>query len=78
MESPPFLAAKKIPRGPEIMHSRIECNAEGTHYLISETGGEERSATKEEFLEANEKYGTIKRRAGTPLQRNTVQKEEPK
>ena len=37
------------------MHSRIKCDAEGTHYLISENGGEERSATKEEFLEANEK-----------------------
>jgi hypothetical protein len=78
MELPPLLATKKIPRGSEIMHSRVECDAEGTHYLISEKGGEERSATNEEFLEANEKYGTIKRIAGTPLQSNTEQKEEPK
>jgi len=47
---------------------------EGTCYLISEKGGEERSATKEVFLEANEKYGTINRIARTLLPRNTEQK----
>jgi hypothetical protein len=44
MEQLPLLAPKKIPRGPEIMHLHMECNAEGTRYLISEKGGEERSA----------------------------------
>ena len=56
MEKPPLLAPKKIPRGPEIMRLRMECNAEGTRYLISEKGGEERSVTKEEFLEAHRKF----------------------
>jgi hypothetical protein len=50
MELPPLLGTKKIPSGPEIMHLRIKCDAEGAHYLISEKDGEERSATKEEFF----------------------------
>ena len=68
MELPPLLGEKKIPRGPEIMHSRMECNANGIRYLISENGGEERAATEEEFLEANEKYGMIKKIAKTSHQ----------
>jgi hypothetical protein len=61
MDQPPLLAPKKIPRGPEIMHLRMECNTEGTRYLISENGGEERSITEKEFLEANKKFGLMKR-----------------
>jgi hypothetical protein len=50
MEQPPLLAPKDIPRGPELMHLTIHNEEEGTHYSISEKGGEERSITKEEFL----------------------------
>jgi len=65
LESPlrPFLEEKKIPRGPEVMHAHVENTAEGTRYLISESGGEERSVTREKYLEIVKKYGMVKKAA---------------
>jgi hypothetical protein len=48
------------------MHTTIQSNEEGTRYLISEKGGEERSVTLEEFLKINEKYGFMKRAVEEP------------
>jgi hypothetical protein len=67
MEQPPLLEEKKIPTGPEIMHTRMECNAEGTRYLVSEKGGAERSVTLEEFLKIHEKYEFKKKAVEEPL-----------
>jgi hypothetical protein len=78
MELPPLLALKKLPRGPEILHVHTEHNAEGTRYLISEKGGEEREVTREECLELKQKYGMIKKAAETPHQSSLEQTEEPK
>lgn len=66
MEQPPLLEEKKIPRGPELIRSTIQSNEEGTRYLISEKGGEERSVTLEEFLKINEKFGLMKRAVEEP------------
>ena len=52
MEQPPLLAPKKIPRGPELMHTSMRMGKDGTHYFLSEKGGAEQEITEKEFREA--------------------------
>jgi len=66
IEQPPLLEEKKLLRGPEIMHMSMHMDKNGTHYLLSEKGAEERPITKEEFWEANKKYGMIKKAVEEP------------
>ena len=57
----PFLAPKTFKTVREIAHAHIESNVEGTRYLVSEKGGEERAVSQEEWLEFTRKHGLVEK-----------------
>lgn len=61
MELPPLLEPKVIARGRELFRLQVHKTNEGIRYSLSENGEAMREITKEEFLEAEEEYGLIKK-----------------
>jgi hypothetical protein len=57
----PLLAPKTFKTVQEIAHARIESNAEGTHFLVSEKGGEKRAVSREDGLEFMRKHGLVEK-----------------